>query len=439
VRRAAGLVSALLLAIVALSIAVPVVLSANTSSQATPSEDRASHLVKCVDPGQCFAVSMCLRMGAAIKSLNASALPAHVREALSRVVAICRAAVREHGRLAIERALKVARIFAVVAPYVAKHVNRIELKELELKIIERAVAIRMAVIEKLERAAKALEKFNATKVVAQAVLSELSKAEKALKEALSLARNGSIVAAEKRVAYATQLIVRASMMMNSVVQRAKLFAVLTLHNLKHVAHPIVIACRALRAFNVSGDERLLLVAHRALSFAIAKLKAMGRALERMGFVNASKAMEVLVQNLTSVDREVLEALEKARAGSVSEAKSLAANALASLERVVKRVAIAIHRGVPALARQRASMRIEIAKCVADELGSLVLARELLSYVARHAHNISKKLEAELALVIIDSYIKHLAPIHAKAPWHPHPHPHPWRGHHHAVPKGIAPP
>jgi len=416
-------------------LAVPTALAARGTGSESASSSSGKPM-QCADPGKCFAVSVCSRIGALLASTNVSSLPSRARATVSRVENLCREAVRSSGATAFRSALAAAKLFGLVAPLVVKHINRTELASLEYRIIARGVELRMSVIEKLEIAASQLARFNATRGIAKQLYAELEKAKQLLNQSLALARNGSIVRAEEKLAYATSIIVRCGRLVNAVLMRARMLLAIGFRRVAIAARAISIAARALREYNASSRLALLKVAESALSLADKELRALGTGLQILGLYNASRAIQSVVTNVSRSKSLVAMAISCAEKGNSTAARELAEKALREIETVIT---VARHRRLAtpaALHRLLASARRSIALCVSDELGSLALARSMLLAIARHSRNPSARLEAQLLLLIIDSYVRNIAahpPHHSPCHWVPHPTHHGCRCHHHHAP------
>ena len=371
---------------------------------------------KCLDPGKCFAESVCYRIRALCKAANLSRAPKLVSNSVRKALELCKLALRARDGKAFELAMRAAKVFSIAAPYVIKHVNKSALATFEIKMVERAIAIRMEVIKELKAVALRLEKINATKEIALEIMKAINEAEKALRRALAFARNGSVIKAEEELALATKIIAYASRLVNGLVARASLTIHIALHHVATATRAIIMARKALALFNATNNTQLLTVAHRALEVAMTKLKFLGERLESLGFVNASRAVESVLRNLSLVDNLVKEAASYAKAGDIGKAKEVVNQALRHLDEILanakKYVAKPRVATLPIIKR----VRVGVAKCLADEIGSVVMAKDMLMWIAKHAKNPVARLKAALALMILGQYISKVFP--------PHPHPQP---------------
>ncbi len=389
-----------------------------------------SHVAaKEVSAADIFVKSVCLKisvLGRAVEHSNATKL---VKEAAERALSLCRKAYRARGREAVKLALAACRAFAPAAIYVAKHVEENgSVKQAIASMIEKAISVRLAAIDKMEELLNRVPKTNVTNAVLSSIDKTLSEARNELEKARTYAAHGEVMKAEKLVASATAKIVEAARTLHHLVMRGLVLSKVLMHGIALTSRVVTIAVRALKTFENTSDTKALVVALKALSFALRyPLKRLETAVNILGLSNATALIRELETNVSRARELVIEALNASRNGDLDRAKSYATQAIAQLSIFVelrsvgKTVAHSVREGVEKLV----ALRRSVARCVIDELSTLVIAKEALRWLAMHSRNPATKLEAELVITMINEYMHHLIgaahPFPAHHPCHHHAH------------------
>jgi len=374
-----------------------------------------------------FVKSVCTKISALGGVLEHENVSKTIKISVVKALNLCRKAMASRGRRAIALAIEACRAFAPAAIYVARHLrNSSVLNEAVSKIVEESIRVRMIAVESLEKVLSRVPRTNLTEKALDAAEKYLNTAKKYLEEAQNCSARGEVAKAEKFIAVATMKIVEASRIVRALFMRAMIVGRMMLHGIAVVERMVGIAYRALRIFENSSDIRALGTAFKSLSLAINYVKRMELELNLLGMEKASNLANSLAGNLSIARELVAKALNEAERGSVNKAKNYASQALSVLETLMK-VRVPPRRWISenhyAVYRARSS----VASCVNDEIGTLIIAREMLKWLAMHSRNSITKLNAELALTMIDEYLHHLVkslhtPLHHGVP-HRHPHLH----------------